>query len=252
MRGILSLLLPLALLLAAPAARAGSVRSRQSGSGLRRAPGHGRADARRDCTGPASRSPGWDRGGADPDADLRAAGADAPLFQAAAGTAASASAYCRRRGRSPPSRRPAGGWSTLTARRRRRSTTRRSGSRRSRTATSSASRQRATGAATPTASSKVTNATLYEMPEGAGAARRTHMIPLMFRLLLLAAEGQTDLHPLWRAMPASRLSRPAPSCPTAAPLPALNDDPRSRSRSSRRRRSRLWLVYLRAAGGAQG
>ena len=53
--------------------------ARRMGDERRRAAGDGRASCARRCAAPASGCAGWDRGGADPDADLRAAGADATI-----------------------------------------------------------------------------------------------------------------------------------------------------------------------------
>ena len=94
----------------------------------------------------------------------------------------------------------------------------------------------------------------------AGAAETTTMMPMMFRLLILAMRGPDRLHPL-RRRSRERLARAAPSCPTAGLLPELDRAEdlthdraggagRPADRPSRRRRDRAALGRRRFRASA--
>jgi hypothetical protein len=185
MRAISRLLLTL-LLLAAPA-----VAPAQSDSG---SPEGGFADLqamvgqmRSRYYTPGEHVPGWDRGGADPNAALRAAGADSHYFAIADGNGRSVGILSSR----PLSAFVPAGWRVID------------------TYGSSATRLdypeigfemlshryvvglRANGrrARDADCTDPIANATLYEIP-GAPAHEGDDMIPILFRVVLLAADGQ--------------------------------------------------------------
>ena len=185
MRAISRLLLPL-LLLAAPAAAPA-----QSDSGN---PEAGFADLqamvgqmRSQYYTPGEHVPGWDRGGADPNADLRAAGADSHYFAIVDGNGRSVGILTSR----PLSAFAPAGWRVIDT----------YGSSATRLdhpeiAFEMLSHRYAVGlrsngrrARDVDCSDPIANATLYEIP-GAPAHRDDDMIPVLFRVALLAAEGQ--------------------------------------------------------------
>lgn len=185
MRAILSLLLPLALL-AAPAAAPAQ-------------PDPGNPEAafadlqamvdqmRTHYYTPGEHVPGWDRGGADPDADLRAAGAETHYFGIADGSGRSVGILTGR----PLSAFAPAGWRVVDT----------YGSSATRLDNPSITFEmlshryavglRANGrrAGDADCTDPIANATLYEIP-GAPARQGDDMIPILFRVALLAADGQ--------------------------------------------------------------
>lgn len=217
MRAILSLLLPL-LLLAAPVAARG-----QSDPGN---PEAAFADLqamvaamRAHLYARGEHVPAWDQGGADPNADLRAAGADAHYFSISDGTGRMVGILSPR----PISAFAPAGWRVID------------------TYGSSATRLerpeigfqmlshryavglRANGrrARDADCTDPVTNATLYEIP-GAPARPEDDMIPVLFRVALLASEGQV-ICSRWEGN-ARTGYRATSFTPEGQRLPALDED----------------------------
>ncbi len=217
MRAILSLLLPL-LLLAAPA-----------GAAAQSDPGNPEAafadlqamvaSMRAHLYAPGEHVPGWDRGGADPSADLRTAGADAHYFSISDSTGRMVGILSPR----PISAFAPAAWRVID------------------TYGSSATRLerpeigfqmlshryavglRANGRRTRDAdcTDPVTNATLYEIP-GAPAHETDDMIPVLFRVALLASEGQV-ICSRWEGN-ARTGYRSTSFTPEGQRLPALDED----------------------------
>jgi hypothetical protein len=131
--------------------------------------------------------PGWDRGGANPDADLRAAGADAHYFSIADGSGRSVGILTRR----PLTAFAPAGWRVIDT----------YGSSATRLDNPSIafemlSHRYAVGLRANSRRTRdvdctdpIANATLYEIP-GAPAHEGDETIPILFRVVLLAAEGQ--------------------------------------------------------------
>ena len=186
MRGILSLLLPLALLLAAPAAAPAQVDPNTPEGGVADLPAMV-AQMRAQYYTPGEHVPGWDRGGADPDGDLRAAGADNHYFGIADDSGRSVGIITRR----PLSDFAPAAWRVVDT----------YGASATRLENPSIAFEmlshryavglRANGRRTRDAdcTDPIANATLYEIP-GAPAREGDDMIPVLFRVVLLAAEGQ--------------------------------------------------------------
>lgn len=186
MRGILSLLLPLALLLAAPAAAPAQVDPNTPEGGFADLPAMV-AQMRAQYYTPGEHVPGWDQGGADPDGDLRAAGADSHYFGIADGSGRSVGILTRR----PLSDFAPAAWRVVDT----------YGSSATRLENPSIAFEmlshryavglRANGrrARDADCTDPIANATLYEIP-GAPAREGDDMIPVLFRVVLLAAEGQ--------------------------------------------------------------
>ena len=182
---------------------------------------------------PGEPVPGWDRGGADPDADLRAAGADAHYFAIADGSGRSVGILTVAPALGLRAGRLAGG-RHLWRRRRPGSTIReidfemlshryvvglRANGRRARDAD---------------CTDPIANATLYEIP-GAPAREGDDMIPILFRVVLLAAEGQVVCS-RWEGNARTGWRSPLLHAPTGAGCRRSTRRSR-RSRSSRPRRS---------------
>jgi hypothetical protein len=218
MRRISSLLLPLALLLAAPAAAPAQVDPRNPEAAFADLQAMV-ATLRAQLFTPGEHVPGWDRGGADPNADLRAAGADAHYFSVAdrngrmVGILSSRplSAFAPAGWRvidtygssATPLDRPEIGFQMLSHRY---AVGLRVNGRRSRDAD---------------CTDPVTNATLYEIP-GAPAHADDEMIPVIFRVALLASEGQV-ICSRWEGN-ARTGYRASSFTPDGHRLPALDED----------------------------
>jgi len=217
MRAFLSLLLPL-LLLAAPAAvpAQGDPANPEAGFADLQAMV---AAARTHMFTTGEHVPGWDRGGADPNADLRAAGADAHYFSISDSTGRMVGILSPR----PISAFAPAAWRVVD------------------TYGSSATRLerpeigfqmlshryavglRANGRRTRDVdcTDPITNATLYEIP-GAPAREGDDMIPVLFRVVLLAAEGQV-ICSRWEGN-ARTGYRTTSFTPEGQRLPALDED----------------------------
>lgn len=186
MRRILSLLLPLVLLLAAPAAAPAQVDPNTPEGGFADLPAMV-AQTRAFYYTPGEHVPGWDRGGADPEGALRAAGAETHYFGIADGSGRSVGILTRR----PLADFAPAGWRVVDT----------YGSSTTRLENPSIAFEmlshryavglRANGRRTRDAdcTDPIANATLYEIP-GAPAREGDDLIPVLFRVVLLAAEGQ--------------------------------------------------------------
>lgn len=131
--------------------------------------------------------PGWDRGGADPNSDLRAAGADSHYFAIVDGNSRSVGILSSR----PLSAFAPAGWRVIDT----------YGSSATRLDNPEISfemlshryavglRSNGRRARDADCTDPIANATLYEIP-GAPAHEGDDMIPILFRVALLAAEGQ--------------------------------------------------------------
>lgn len=166
--------------------------------------------------------PGWDQGGADPNADLRAAGADSHYFSISdssgrmVGILSSRplSAFAPAAWRvvdtygssATPLDRPEIGFQMLSHRY---AVGLRVNGRRARDAD---------------CTDPVTNATLYEIP-GAAAHETDEMIPILFRVALLAAEGQVVCN-RWEGN-ARTGYRASSFTPEGRRLPMLDEDPKT-------------------------
>jgi hypothetical protein len=163
--------------------------------------------------------PGWDRGGADPNADLRAAGADSHYFTIAGDNGRSVGILSSRplSAFAPPAWRvvdtygssatrldnPEIGFEMLSHR----------------YAVGLRANGRRAGDADCT--DPIANATLYEIP-GAPAHEGDDMIPILFRVVLLAAEGQV-ICSRWEGN-ARTGYRSTSFTPDGHRLPALDED----------------------------
>ena len=185
MRRALTLIVPLLLVAGTAAAPAQDVRSEWDMSVAELQAMVERL--RSDMYQPGEQVPGWNRGGADPDRDLRAAGADTHFFrlQRASGTGIVILSERPIAAFAPAAWRVADTYGSASAAIDNPFVQFEALSPRYVVGLRASSRRRGDADCVET----VTNATLYERPD-VPAGQEDAQIPLMFRLLLLAAEDQ--------------------------------------------------------------